>query len=121
MTKIKSLLNGIGNQIETKKYYDNWALNYDQTIKNWNYKAPKIAVKILLKVKSKINLNLDLACGTGMFAEELNKKYPNIIIDGCDISSQSLKIAKKRIYIEIYIKKVLKVRLTLSRNMIQLA
>jgi len=103
MTKIKSLLNGIGNQIETKKYYDNWALNYDQTIKNWNYKAPKIAVKILLKVKSKINLNLDLACGTGMFAEELNKKYPNIIIDGCDISSQSLKIAKKKnLYRNLY-------------------
>jgi len=31
-----------------------------------------------------------------MFAEELKKKYNNIIIDGCDIFSQSIKIAKKK-------------------------
>ena len=37
MTKIKSLLDGIGNQSVTEKYYDDWALNYDQTLKNWNY------------------------------------------------------------------------------------
>ena len=38
MIKNKSLLDGIGNESETEIYYDNWALNYDQTLKNWNYK-----------------------------------------------------------------------------------
>ena len=40
MTKVKSLVNGIGNETLTEKYYDDWALSYDQTLKQWNYKAP---------------------------------------------------------------------------------
>ena len=96
MTKTKSLLDGIGNENITEKYYDNWAINYDQTLKKWNYKAPLKAVNVISLLKKNINSNLDLACGTGMFAARLKKNYPNITIDGCDISSQSLKIAKKK-------------------------
>ena len=96
MTKIKSLLNGIGNQKQTEKYYDNWSINYDKTLKEWNYKAPKKALNILYNLNPKIYNVFDLACGTGLFAEELKKKYKNIKIDGCDISSLSLEIAKKK-------------------------
>ena len=96
MTKIKSLLEGIGNENETEKYYDKWSINYDQTLKNWNYKAPNKAANILYKIKSNIKYNLDLACGTGMFAEELKKKYNKIIIDGCDISSLKFKNFKTK-------------------------
>ena len=103
MTKIKSLVDGIGNQSMTEKYYDDWATDYDQTLINWNYKAPLKAVNILRKIKDKINSNLDLACGTGMFANELAKKYPHIIIDGCDISTKSIKIAKLKSTIKIYL------------------
>ena len=81
MTKTKSLLDGIGNENVTEKYYDDWAIKYDQTLKKWNYKAPKKAVKILGKVKRKFNNILDLACGTGMFAEEIKKKKDKIIIE----------------------------------------
>ena len=103
MTKTKSLLDGIGNEKVTAKYYDDWAINYDQTLKKWNYKAPKKAVKILGKVKRKFDNILDLACGTGMFAEEIKKTYKKIIIDGCDISEQSLQIAKqKKLYRKLY-------------------
>ena len=55
MPKTKSLLDGIGNENVTEKYYDDWAINYDQTLKKWNYKAPKKAVKILGKVKIKFD------------------------------------------------------------------
>ena len=79
MAKIKTLVDSIGNQSMTEKYNDNWALNYDQTLKNWNYNAPIKAVDILSKTKVRISSNLDLACGTGMFAEELKKKFTNII------------------------------------------
>ena len=96
MTKVKSLVNGIGNETLTEKYYDDWALSYDQTLKKWNYKAPLKAVNVISFLKENIKSNLDLACGTGMFAARLKKNYPNITIDGCDISSQSLKIAKKK-------------------------
>ena len=103
MTNKKSLIDGIGNQSETKKYYDIWAGNYDQTLKSWNYEAPKKAVNILYNFKKKINYNFDLACGTGLFAKELKNKYKKIIVDGCDISSLSLKIAKKKnLYRNLY-------------------
>ena len=99
MTKVKSLVDGIGNEILTEKYYDDWALSYEQTLKKWNYKAPLKAVNVMSLLKENINSNLDLACGTGMFAVKLKKNYPNVTIDGCDISSQSLKIAnKKKLY-----------------------
>ena len=96
MTKVKSLVDGIGNETLTEKYYDEWALSYEQTLKKWNYKAPLKAVNVMSLLKENINSNLDLACGTGMFAVKLKKNYPNVIIDGCDISSQSLKIANKK-------------------------
>ena len=96
MTKVKSLVDGIGNEALTEKYYDDWDLNYDQTLKKWNYKAPLKAVNVMSLLKKNINSNLDLACGTGMFAVKLKKNYPNVTIDGCDISFQSLKIAKKK-------------------------
>ena len=96
MTKVKSLVDGIGNKALTEKYYDDWALNYDQTLKKWNYKVPLKAVNLMSLLKENINSNLDLACGTGMFAVKLKKNYPNVTIDGCDISSKSLKIAKKK-------------------------
>ena len=46
-TNSKSLVDGIGNETLTEKYYDNWALNYDQTLKNWNYKAPLRAINAM--------------------------------------------------------------------------
>lgn len=96
MTKLKSLLHGIGNQNVTEKYYDDWATNYDNTLKKWKYKAPIKASNVLVNLKKKFDIALDLACGTGMFGEEIKKQFKNITIDGCDISADSLKIAKKK-------------------------
>ena len=116
MTKIKSLLEGIGDENETEKYYDEWSINYDQTLKNWNYKAPNKAASILYKIKSNIKYNLDLACGTGMFAEELQKKYNKIIIDGCDISSLSLKISKQKNLYRKLVKKSFEKKIILNQK-----
>ena len=116
MTKIKSLLEGIGNQNETEKYYDEWSINYDQTLKNWKYKAPIKAASVLYKIKSNIKFNLDLACGTGMFAEELKKKYNKIIIDGCDISSLSLKISKQKNLYRKLVKKSFEKKIILNQK-----
>ena len=103
MTKPKSLLDGIGNQNVTEKYYDDWATNYDNTLKKWRYKAPTKASNVLVNLKKNFDIALDLACGTGLFGEEIKKQFKNIIIDGCDISGDSLKIAKKKqIYRKLY-------------------
>ncbi len=103
MTKPKSLLDGIGNQNVTEKYYDDWAKNYDMTLKKWRYKAPLKATSVLLNLRKKFDTALDLACGTGMFGEEIKKQFKNITVDGCDISADSLKFAKqKKIYRKLF-------------------
>lgn len=98
--KLKSLVNGLGNHKKTKIYYDDWSQTYDETLKKWNYKAPNKVSKILkLKNSYKPKSILDLACGTGLFAEEVLKIYPFAKIDGIDISRKILNIAKsKKIY-----------------------
>ena len=116
MTKVKSLVNAIGNETLTEKYYDDWALSYDQTLKKWNYKAPLKAVNVISFLKENIKSNLDLACGTGMFAARLKKNYPNITIDGCDISSQSIKIAKKKQLYRKLIKQSFEKKINISKK-----
>ena len=103
MTNFKSLVSGVGNLSKTSKYYDDWSENYDETLKLWNYQAPKKSIKFLketLTIKPK-NI-LDLACGTGLFGIELKKIYPKSNIYGSDISKKSLKISSgKKIYIKL--------------------
>ena len=103
MTNFKSLVSGVGNLSKTSKYYADWAENYDETLKLWNYQAPKKSIKFIketLNIKPK-NI-LDLACGTGLFGIELKKIYPKSNIYGSDISKKSLKISSgKKIYIKL--------------------
>ncbi len=100
MVKSLSLLDGIGDLKTTKKYYDNWSNKYDLTLNQWNYTAPKKSLNLLkTKLINKPNKILDLACGTGLFGEELIKLFSNCQIYGSDISQKSLAIAKdKNIY-----------------------
>ena len=106
MSNFKSLVSGVGNLTKTTKYYDDWSENYDETLKLWNYQAPKKSIKFLnetITIKPK-NV-LDLACGTGLFGIELKKIYPKSNIYGSDISKKSLKISSdKKIYTNLQIK-----------------
>ena len=106
MSNFKSLVSGVGNLNKTTKYYDDWSEKYDETLKLWNYQAPKKSLKFLketISVKPK-NI-LDLACGTGLFGTELKKIYPKSNIYGSDISKKSLKISSgKKIYKKLQIK-----------------
>ena len=106
MSNYKSLVSGVGNLNKTTKYYDDWSEKYDETLKLWNYQAPKKSIKFL---KETINVKpkniLDLACGTGLFGTELKKIYPKSHIYGSDISKKSLKITLgKKIYTKLQIK-----------------
>ncbi len=97
MLKQNSLISGIGNLKNIKKYYDDWSKNYDETLNNWDYQAPRKCAKIL---KQRIFVHpkniLDLACGTGLFGYELNKIYNNSNIYGVDVSYKSIKLAKEK-------------------------
>ena len=93
---MKSLRKGIGNSKDVEIFYDKWSNSYDQTLYNWNYKAPKQSVNILKKfIKKKPKYLLDLACGTGLFVKEYLKTYPNCICDGSDISKEILNISEE--------------------------
>ena len=97
MVKTKSLINGIGNTHATKTYYDNWSNEYEVALKKWNYEVPKKCANLLKrKLKYEPKKILDLACGTGLFGEELVKIYFNCQIYGSDISKKSLVLAKKK-------------------------
>jgi ubiquinone/menaquinone biosynthesis C-methylase UbiE len=91
MDKSVSLVSGIGDLKTTKKYYDDRSRKYDSTLNKWKYTVPKKSIRLL---KSKFNRRpnkiLDLACGTGLFGEELIKTYKNSQIYGADISEKSL-------------------------------
>ena len=87
----------IADVLETEKYYDKWSNDYDITLFRWKYTVPKKTINLL---KKKINFKpkyiLDLACGTGLFAEELHKVYYNAKLYGSDISKKSLLIAREK-------------------------
>ncbi len=104
MVNHKSLINGIGDNKATSQYYDDWAAKYDHTLNSWKYSAPtKSAILLQNQIIKKPNKILDLACGTGLFGEQLRKMYNECIIYGSDISLESLKIAKdKKIYDKLY-------------------
>ena len=106
MTNFKSLVSGVGNLNKTTKYYDDWSEKYDETLKLWNYQAPKKSIKFLKETTNFKPKNiLDLACGTGLFGTELKKVYPKSHIYGSDISKKSLKISSgKKIYKKLQIK-----------------
>ena len=101
---VKSLLRGIGDTKKVEKFYDDWSKNYEQSLIDWNYKAPRQSVNILNKyIKIKPKYLLDLACGTGLFSEEYTKFYPQCICDGSDISKKIIDISKnKKIYRKLF-------------------
>ena len=102
---MSKLLKGIGNSKEIKNFYDNWSNEYDKTLDDWNYKAPKQAALILKKYSiRKPRFLLDLACGTGLFAQEIKKIYPTITCDGTDISKKIINISlQKGLYRNFYL------------------
>ncbi len=103
MVNSKSLVNTIGDLNTIEKYYDNWSKKYEITLSHWDYQAPKKSINLLKKkLPIKPKKILDLACGTGLFGEELIKVYNKSKIYGSDISKNSLLIAKKKnIYIDL--------------------
>ena len=96
MVKSKDLIKGIGNYNATTKFYDNWSRTYDASLKKWSYRAPSKASLVLKTyLATPPKSILDLACGTGLFAESIIKFFPKAVIDGMDISKKILHKAKE--------------------------
>lgn len=79
---------------EISEYYDNWAKEYNDTLKQWNYKAPENAAAIISSSVPVSGEILDAGCGTGLVGSALAAQGFTKI-DGIDLSAESLIQASK--------------------------
>lgn len=80
------------------RFYDDWAPEYDQDVAALKYRAPHLAVDCLsraLRGTPHDALVLDVACGTGLVAVELQARG-FLQVQGVDGSSEMLKQARAR-------------------------
>ncbi|XP_051017300.1 methyltransferase-like protein 27 [Acomys russatus] len=80
------------------RFYDDWAPEYDQDVAALKYQAPRLAVDCLsgtLLGPSPETLILDVACGTGLVAVELQARG-FLQVQGVDGSPEMLKEAQAR-------------------------
>ena len=89
------LRQGSTSSEEVEKSYDGWAPTYDDTLAEWDYRAPEEAATILQSAIPKNSRILDVGCGTGLMGIALRKANFSGPIDGIDISAESLSTAKK--------------------------
>ena len=90
------LRQGSTSSEEVEKSYDGWAPTYDDTLAEWDYRAPDEAAIILQSAIPKNSRILDVGCGTGLMGIALRKANFSGPIDGIDISADSLSTANKR-------------------------
>lgn len=82
---------------DLRNYYNDWAHAYDDFVTQTGYILPdKLADFITESVQEHEVMNvLDIGCGTGVLGKAVGDVLPNLIIDGIDISSSMLHIAKQ--------------------------
>ncbi|XP_068945591.1 methyltransferase-like protein 27 [Petaurus breviceps papuanus] len=79
-------------------FYDQWASDYDQDVAILDYRAPRLAVDCLASAfpfSPQEALLLDVACGTGLVAVELQKRG-FCHLHGVEGSKNMLELAKQR-------------------------
>jgi len=52
-------------------YYDNWANDYDRTLRQWQYEAPERVAERLRAERAPQAVILDAGCGTGLSGRAL--------------------------------------------------
>ncbi|MGG7643296.1 class I SAM-dependent DNA methyltransferase [Rhodovulum sp. YNF3179] len=92
---LASLREGSTDSEAVQSYYDDWADSYDETLADWDYKAPADATALLVPHLDDGARVLDVGCGTGLFGATLARRG-TYRIDGIDISSESLAQARDR-------------------------
>ena len=82
--------------------YDEWAEDYDQTLKDWGWTGPKHTVDQFAKFVKKDAQILDVGAGSGMVGEVLHQMgYTNL--SALDLSKGMLDVARgKNVYRELY-------------------
>lgn len=89
---------GITDLTHKLQFYDHWAPDYDQDVATLQYRAPRLAVDCLTQAlpgPPHTALILDVACGTGLVAAELQARG-FLQLHGVDGSPGMLKQARVR-------------------------
>nr|KAF6355488.1 methyltransferase like 27 [Myotis myotis] len=89
---------GITDLAQKLRFYDRWASGYDQDVAALQYRAPNLAVDCLTQAlpgPPQAALILDVACGTGLVAAELQARG-FLQLHGVDGSSGMLEQARAR-------------------------
>ncbi|MGB8621318.1 MAG: methyltransferase domain-containing protein [Paracoccaceae bacterium] len=94
-SSLKSLRQGTTDSRAVESYYDDWAERYDETLSEWQYRAPADASDLLASHLDDGARVLDVGCGTGLLAAALRKRG-DYTVDGIDISAESLQLAERR-------------------------
>lgn len=82
----------IGNNFEySRRLFDLFADNYEQTMSNINYEVPQ---KIADCIGQATGTIVDLGCGTGLLGEKIKNENNRLI--GVDISAQMLEKAREK-------------------------
>lgn len=79
-----------------RRYYDDWADDYDTTLRRWDYRAPADAASSLGTIVPASATILDAGCGTGLVGRALREAGFTGPIDGLDLSPTSLDRARAR-------------------------
>lgn len=90
----QSLKAGSKNPKEVEAYYNDWAETYNDTLKDWNYRAADDAAEALAGCVKPGGAILDVGCGTGLLAAALRDRL-DCGVEGLDISAASLEIATR--------------------------
>jgi predicted TPR repeat methyltransferase len=97
---------------DLKRYYNDWADEYDSYAKDVNYILPEKVSEVFFKYVSNSNYSetkknsiLDIGCGTGLLGESLSFIDDNLWIEGVDISSSMIRIAslkRRKNFLPVY-------------------
>jgi len=84
-----------------QKEYAQLAQKYDD---KWRFYVEATLQETLKKIELHPGESLlDIGCGTGVFLESLEKKYPDAILSGVDPTQEMLDIARKRLSKKVHI------------------
>jgi len=83
---------------DLKKYYNDWAKEYDKYTQDVNYILAHYVAKVASDFMPDETVTvLDIGCGTGIVGEKLFTYKPKSLIDGVDLSIEMINIAKLKI------------------------
>lgn len=76
---------------KTRQYFNDWAGDYDRTVKSGRWTAPCHVFESVKPYTGKTSKILDVAIGTGLLSAHFRKKSADIRITGLDISEAMIK------------------------------